>query len=339
MGAEKTDEELMLAYAQGDARAFEALYARQRGMLYRYVLRSVGDRAMADDVYQETWSRVVASRARYRIEAKFSTWLLQIAHNLVIDSFRRAKPQAGAEETDTVMRELDAPESEQPERVLTRVRAAAAPAGRSRRAAARTTRSFPAAHRRRPRLGRDFAPHRRGTGNDEIAPALCAGEDSGEIFGMSGNEKLERELESFLAEENSRVAALYRKLPRNEPDAELDASVLAMARNAVASQRRRNRWLPAMSAAAVVLIVAGVAYRAGPQVWNDRGARTAAPPANTVDEAKTTSASPASPPAAAAPPVLEPRAAMTTNSGVNTAKPVSAPAQANARPMRWRGAK
>lgn len=119
MGAEKTDEELMIAYAQGDARAFETLYARQRGMLYRYVLRSVGDRAQADDVYQETWSRLVASRARYRVEAKFSTWLLQIAHNLIIDSFRRARPQAGAEETDTILRELDAPESEQPERVLT----------------------------------------------------------------------------------------------------------------------------------------------------------------------------------------------------------------------------
>jgi len=118
MGAEKTDEELMLAYAQGDARAFETLYARQRGMLYRYVLRSVGDRAMADDVYQETWGRLIASRARYRVESKFSTWLLQIAHNLIIDSFRRSKPQAGAEETETIFRELDAPESDQPERVL-----------------------------------------------------------------------------------------------------------------------------------------------------------------------------------------------------------------------------
>ena len=41
MGAEKTDEELMLAYAQGDVRAFDALYQRQRGMLYRFILRSV----------------------------------------------------------------------------------------------------------------------------------------------------------------------------------------------------------------------------------------------------------------------------------------------------------
>ncbi len=118
MGAEKTDEELMLAYAHGDVRAFDALYQRQRGMLYRFILRSVNERASADELFQETWSRLIASRMRYRVESKFSTWLLQIAHNLIVDSFRRARPQAGAEETETVMRELDAPESDRPEPVL-----------------------------------------------------------------------------------------------------------------------------------------------------------------------------------------------------------------------------
>jgi RNA polymerase sigma-70 factor (ECF subfamily) len=118
MGVEKTDEELMLAYAQGDVRAFDALYARRRGMLYRFILRSVPDRASADELYQETWSRLIASRTRYRVESKFSTWLLQIAHNLIVDSFRRARPQAGAEETETVLRELDVPESDRPEQVL-----------------------------------------------------------------------------------------------------------------------------------------------------------------------------------------------------------------------------
>ncbi len=118
MGVEKSDEQLMLAYAKGDARAFETLYARQRGMLYRYILRSVNDRASADEIYQETWSRLVASRDRYRVESKFSTWLLQIAHNLVIDSFRRARPQAGAEETEAILSNLDAPDSERPDRVL-----------------------------------------------------------------------------------------------------------------------------------------------------------------------------------------------------------------------------
>lgn len=118
MGAEKTDEELMVAYAHGDVRAFDMLYARQRGMLYRFILRSVTDRASADELYQETWARLIAARGRYRPEAKFSTWLLQIAHNLIVDSFRRARPQAGAEETETVLRELDAPDSDRPEQAL-----------------------------------------------------------------------------------------------------------------------------------------------------------------------------------------------------------------------------
>ena len=118
MGADSTDEELMLAYARGDARAFDLLYSRQRGMLYRFILRSVQDRASADEIFQETWSRAVAARERYRVEAKLSTWLLQIAHNLVADSFRRARPQAGAEETETVLGMLDAPESERPEQML-----------------------------------------------------------------------------------------------------------------------------------------------------------------------------------------------------------------------------
>ena len=118
MGDAYSDEKLMLAYANGDLRAFDTLYARNRGMLYRFILRSISDRASADELFQETWSRLIASRERYRVEAKFSTWLLQIAHNLIIDSFRRTRPQAGAEETETVLRELDVPESERPEQVL-----------------------------------------------------------------------------------------------------------------------------------------------------------------------------------------------------------------------------
>jgi RNA polymerase sigma-70 factor (ECF subfamily) len=118
MDAAYPDEKLMQAYARGDLRAFDTLYARSRGMLYRYILRSVSDRAVADELFQETWSRLIAARERYRVEAKFTTWLLQIAHNLVVDHFRRSRPQAGAEETDTVLRELDAPEADRPEHAL-----------------------------------------------------------------------------------------------------------------------------------------------------------------------------------------------------------------------------
>jgi RNA polymerase sigma-70 factor (ECF subfamily) len=119
MGSDKTDEELMLAYAGGDLIAFEMLYKRHRGMLYRFLLRALRHRADADELFQDTWSRLIAARERYRPDARFTTWLLQIAHNLVIDRFRRQRPQASDEETETVFRNLDAPESEQPERALT----------------------------------------------------------------------------------------------------------------------------------------------------------------------------------------------------------------------------
>ena len=95
---------------------------------------------------------------------------------------------------------------------------------------------------------------------------------------MSGNhEQFEREFESFLNEEDSRLAALYRKLPRPEPDAKLDAAVLAMARRAQANsppaRLRSPRWIPALSAAAVVMLAAGITFRLGPTVWQERDTR------------------------------------------------------------------
>lgn len=118
MGAEATDEDLMLAYARGDMHAFETLYGRHRGALYRFVVRSVKQRARADDLFQEVWARVVAARERYRPEARFTTWLFQIAHNLLIDEFRRDRPQAGAGETEVVLATLAAPEHDRPESQL-----------------------------------------------------------------------------------------------------------------------------------------------------------------------------------------------------------------------------
>lgn len=118
MGVERTDEELMSAYAGGDTVAFEILYRRHRGTVYRFALRGLHNRADADEVFQETWSRLIAARARYRPEAKFTTWLLQIAQNLIVDRFRRQRPTVSDEEADAVFRQLDAPEAERPDRVL-----------------------------------------------------------------------------------------------------------------------------------------------------------------------------------------------------------------------------
>ena len=83
------DEQLMLAYRGGDADAFAALYARHKGGLFRIVLRSVKDRAAAEELFQEVWMKLIDARARYVPQAKFSTYLYAIAHNRMIDHWRR----------------------------------------------------------------------------------------------------------------------------------------------------------------------------------------------------------------------------------------------------------
>src|SRR2546423_14710914 len=84
-----TDEELMLAYKAGNAGAFETLYARHRGRLYRFVLRAVKARAVAEELFQEIWMRVIEARARYAPQARFTTWLYTIAHNHLVDHWRK----------------------------------------------------------------------------------------------------------------------------------------------------------------------------------------------------------------------------------------------------------
>jgi len=83
----------MLAYRDGDAGAFETLYARHRGALYRFVLRSLkgtaSDRSIAEEMFQEAWIRVIEARGRYAPSARFKTWLYTIAHNLIVDHWRR----------------------------------------------------------------------------------------------------------------------------------------------------------------------------------------------------------------------------------------------------------
>jgi len=119
MMGELTDEDLMLAYAQGDVRAFDTLYTRHRGPLYRFVLRGLSQRALADECFQDIWSRVITARERYRPEAKFSTWLYQIAHNLLVDQYRRARPEVSvSEDEDGQVREFPDEEARQPERQL-----------------------------------------------------------------------------------------------------------------------------------------------------------------------------------------------------------------------------
>jgi RNA polymerase sigma-70 factor (ECF subfamily) len=79
----------MLAYREGDAAAFDQLYARHKGALFRFVLRSIRERARAEELYQEIWMRVIEARTRYEVSAKFTTWLFTIAHNRLTDHWRK----------------------------------------------------------------------------------------------------------------------------------------------------------------------------------------------------------------------------------------------------------
>ncbi|MBP5990294.1 MAG: sigma-70 family RNA polymerase sigma factor [Piscinibacter sp.] len=87
------DDALMAAYARGEAAAFERLYTRHRLALYRFVRRLLGsaNAAQVDEVFQDTWLRVVQARARWQPQgASFRTWLFTLAHHRAIDLLRKS---------------------------------------------------------------------------------------------------------------------------------------------------------------------------------------------------------------------------------------------------------
>jgi RNA polymerase sigma factor (sigma-70 family) len=121
---ERSDEELMLAFAGGDAAAFDQLYARHEAALYRFVRRLLGGAlaAQADEVFQDTWLRIVTARNTFQPRgAAWRTWAFTIAHNLAMDRLRVAgrevvidNEEDGEAPLDWLMARLDqvAPSSE-----------------------------------------------------------------------------------------------------------------------------------------------------------------------------------------------------------------------------------
>lgn len=111
-----TDESLMLAWAGGELRAFETLYARHRSRLYSFLLRQLRDAALADEMFQDVWQRVIAARAGWQPDAAFTTWLFRIAHNRLNDHWRAARhrPPAPGDADERVARMSDSrtPESQ-----------------------------------------------------------------------------------------------------------------------------------------------------------------------------------------------------------------------------------
>jgi RNA polymerase sigma-70 factor (ECF subfamily) len=88
------DTVLIHAYAKGDEKAFEVLYYRYRTLLYGYLNNLAGNNsAEADEVFTETWLRVIDKLPKYQDEGKFSAWLFRIARNIFIDRLRHNKPE------------------------------------------------------------------------------------------------------------------------------------------------------------------------------------------------------------------------------------------------------
>jgi RNA polymerase sigma-70 factor (ECF subfamily) len=87
--AESSDEDLMLFYRDGDAGAFDVLYARHRGGVFRYLARQCRDPALAEELFQDVWMNLIRARAGYTVQAKFTTYLYRLAHNRLIDHYRK----------------------------------------------------------------------------------------------------------------------------------------------------------------------------------------------------------------------------------------------------------
>jgi RNA polymerase sigma factor (sigma-70 family) len=99
---EASDEELIRRFARGEAAAFERLYRRHEMRVWRYLYRSVENRAIADELMQEVWFAVAREAGRFEPRARFTTWLYTIARHRMIDSLRAAanRPHASVDELE-----------------------------------------------------------------------------------------------------------------------------------------------------------------------------------------------------------------------------------------------
>lgn len=109
MAVELNDTALMLRYRDGDMTAFETLYGRHKGSLFGFLVRQIGNRQYAEDVFQEVWSRIIRNRDKYQANAKFTTYLYHIARNCSVDHYRRMqKRDDDISEQDAAVPEVQA---------------------------------------------------------------------------------------------------------------------------------------------------------------------------------------------------------------------------------------
>ncbi len=86
------DDALYRAYGAGKKSAFDVLYQRYKQPIYNYLYRSCSDSQDADELFQQVWLRVVAAAANYRSHGRFRSWLFTVAHNCIVDFYRKYRP-------------------------------------------------------------------------------------------------------------------------------------------------------------------------------------------------------------------------------------------------------
>ena len=88
-----TDEQLALAYVDGNDKAFDLLLQRNQQKIFSYILFVVHDQETANDVFQETFVKVITNlqMRRYSDTGKFTSWVMRIAHNIIMDWYRNNK--------------------------------------------------------------------------------------------------------------------------------------------------------------------------------------------------------------------------------------------------------
>lgn len=91
----QSDEHLVALYSEGNNAAFDILLLRYKNRIFSYVYYIVKDRDIAEDIFQETFVKVIVTikQKRYVETGKFSSWITRIAHNLIIDHYRQEKAE------------------------------------------------------------------------------------------------------------------------------------------------------------------------------------------------------------------------------------------------------
>lgn len=106
----------MIAYRDGDVAAFDELYRRHKGGLYRFLLRQCRDAQAAAELFQETWMNLIRSRSGYEPRARFATYLYRMAHNRLVDHYRKSGHATSIPlDDDETVEEPSAPPLEAPD--------------------------------------------------------------------------------------------------------------------------------------------------------------------------------------------------------------------------------